>query len=185
VFARYLERSGLVDPDAPLLVDTRGGTKRVTFCANGDISVEMGTPKVLHTTCVTAAETRYRAWAVDVGNPHAVAVVESLDAVGELRVAPEYSADDFPEGVNIEFVEVRGDHRLAMRVYERGVGETASCGTGAVAATAAVAAHLDQVTSAPYRIDVGGGALTVSLDSDGTAHLRGPAMLVAEGTWTG
>ena len=56
-----------------------------------------------------------------------------LDDAGDLRDAPEFSADDFPQGVNVEFAVVRGPGEIAMRVYERGVGETQSCGTGACA----------------------------------------------------
>jgi diaminopimelate epimerase len=185
VFARYLEAYGLVDPREPLHVDTRAGVKRVTFCDDGEISVEMGTPMVLHSTVVSSGGRSYRVRAVDTGNPHAVALVDSLADVGELREPPQFSRDDFPNGVNVEFVEPRGDHRLAMRVHERGAGETASCGTGAVAAAVGVAAHLGHAPPGTYLVEVRGGALSVTLAPDGCAHLKGPAVLVAEGTWTG
>jgi diaminopimelate epimerase len=185
VFARYLEVSGLVDPSKPLDVDTRGGVKRVTFCDDGEISVDMGTPVVQHATTVRSGGRSYEARAVDTGNPHAVVVVAALDEVGDLSVSPQFDVVDFPSGVNVEFVERRGDREVAMRVHERGVGETASCGTGAVAAVAAVAAGAGGAASATYEVAVAGGVLTVNLDADGTAQLKGPAVLVAEGTWTG
>ena len=74
---------------------------------------------------------------MSVGNPHAVSFVDDLDAL-DLTVAPRWApAEAFPDGVNLEFVRVLGPEHLAMRVYERGVGETRSCGTGTVAAAAA------------------------------------------------
>jgi diaminopimelate epimerase len=185
VFARYLEASGLVDRSEPLRIDTRGGVKQVTFCDDEEISVEMGTPMALQETFVSSAGVEYPARAVDVGNPHAVVRVASLEDLGELREAPAYSTQHFPHGVNVEFVEVRGDGRLAMRVYERGVGETASCGTGAVAAAVAVRTQLGEREAASYAVDVPGGRLTVIIDADGCAHLKGPAVLVADGIWTG
>jgi diaminopimelate epimerase len=184
VFARYLEASGLVDRSEPLRIDTRGGVKQVTFCDDGEISVEMGTPMALQETFVSSGGVEYPARAVDVGNPHAVVRVAALADVGELRDAPRYSTAHFPHGANVEFVEVRGEGRLAMRVYERGVGETASCGTGAVAAAMAVRTQAGDPGAASYTVEVPGGRLTVTLDPDGCAHLKGPAVLVADGTWT-
>jgi diaminopimelate epimerase len=184
VFARYLEASGLVDRSEPLRIDTRGGVKQVTFCDDGEISVEMGTPMALQETFVSSGGVEYPARAVDVGNPHAVVRVAALADVGELRDAPRYSTAHFPHGANVEFVEVRGEGRLAMRVYERGVGETASCGTGAVAAATAVRTQAGDPGAASYTVEVPGGRLTVTLDPDGCAHLKGPAVLVADGTWT-
>jgi diaminopimelate epimerase len=185
VFARYLESAGLVDPSERLRVDTRGGVKRVTFCDDGEIDVDMGSPTVLHATTVSHAGVAYEARAVDIGNPHAVVLLRSLQDVGDLGAAPAYDTDHFPHGVNVEFVEPRGERRLGMRVYERGVGETASCGTGAVAAAAAAQEQLGHALPAEYTVHVSGGALTVTLNGDGSAGLKGPAVLVAHGTWTG
>jgi diaminopimelate epimerase len=186
VFARYLEASGLVDPSQPLSIDTRAGVRQVTFCDDGEIAVEMGTPRVVQATSVTSGGVEYSARAIDVGNPHAVCLVSSLDAVGALYDPPLFDTDHFPLGANVEFVEVRANDRLVMRVYERGVGETASCGTGAVAAALAVRAELGHTSAAStYAVQLPGGVLTVSVDRDGRAHLKGPAVLVADGTWTG
>jgi len=127
----------------------------------------------------------FEATAVDMGNPHAVAFVRSLDEVGPLNIAPRYMADDFPEGVNVEFVERTGDHSLSMRVYERGVGETQSCGTGACAAVVAASLPATERSGATYTVDVLGGRLTVTWDENGHVQLKGPAVLVAEGVWTG
>jgi diaminopimelate epimerase len=201
VFARYLVESGLVDPkalDGPLEVDTRDGVKRVTFCDDGEISVDMGRPRLGGQVQVEVAGRVYDAWAVDVGNPHAVAFVDSLDEIGPLQSAPVYAAADFPNGVNVEFAVRRGPDGLAMRVYERGVGETLSCGTGACAVAVAGAVTAAGVAGAgaggvaagpelptTYTVEVLGGMLTVTWGADGHVHLKGPAVLVAEGTWTG
>ena len=188
VFVRYLAEAGLIEAAGVLPVDTRDGIKHATFCDDGEISVDMGVPVLGSGVAVMVDGREYPARAVDMGNPHAVVLVESLDEAGDLRVSPEFSATDFPSGVNIEFVARPSSSRLAMRVFERGVGETASCGTGACA-VAAVGAAADSeragVATAAYTVEVAGGELTVRSDSDHHVHLKGPAVLVAEGTWSG
>lgn len=185
VFARYLAEAGLVDPAKPLDIDTRDGRKRVIFCDDGEISVDMGVPLPRGQVTVSVQGQAFDAVSVDIGNPHAVVVIHSLDQVGDLADSPFFCGDEFPDGVNIEFVERRGDGRVGMRVFERGVGETSSCGTGACAVAAVIAREDGQATAGSYTIEVPGGVLTVRLDPEGHAHLKGPAVLVAEGTWTG
>ncbi|MGI8433804.1 MAG: diaminopimelate epimerase [Nocardioidaceae bacterium] len=183
VYARYLAEAQLIDVTVPLTVDTRDGLKTVTFCDDGEISVDMGMPVTTDEVTVSVSGRAYAALGVDIGNPHAVAVVDSLDQLGELGDSPIYCAVAFPRGVNIEFAERRAPQHVAMRVFERGVGETASCGTGACAVAAVMARHDDQGVPTSYVVEVAGGRLTVSLDAGHRAHLKGPAVLVAEGTW--
>jgi diaminopimelate epimerase len=183
VFARYLAREGLVDVHGTFAIDTRDGVKQVTFCDDGEISVEMGSATLGDSVKVAVDGRALDAVAVDVGNPHAVAFVESLEEAGDLRSAPDFSSDDFPNGVNVEFVAVHGPSEIAMRVYERGVGETQSCGTGACAAAFAAAMQQSVVPPETYRVEVPGGALSVTFDSAGRLHLKGPAVLVADGVW--
>jgi len=204
VFARYLEASGLVDPTAlagPLAVGTGDGIKQVTYCGDGEISVDMGAPKVGGPADVSVDGRRLVGSSVDMGNPHTVVVVDALEDAGELVVSPISCVELFPEGVNVVFVRIVGDRDLEMRVFERGVGETWSCGTGACAVVAAVAsgtapAGTDESSpgigpAAPvelprtYAVSVRGGRLTVTWDVDGHLHLKGPALLVATGTWPG
>jgi diaminopimelate epimerase len=184
VFARYLAREGLVDSAGSFEIDTRDGVKRVTFCDDGEIAVDMGAAAIGDLVKVAVDGRTLDAVSVSVGNPHAVVFVESLDDAGELRVAPEFSAADFPNGVNVEFVAPRGPREVAMRVYERGVGETQSCGTGACAAALAAAIRDAADPPVTYRVDVPGGAVSVTCDSAGHVHLKGPAVLVADGDWT-
>ena len=84
--------------------------------------------------------------------------------------------------MNLEFVRDLGPRHIAMRVHERGVGETRSCGTGTVAAAAAARAHAGDAAPLPvtYRVDVPGGSVEVELTDD-QAFLTGPAVLVAAG----
>ncbi|MGH8880657.1 MAG: diaminopimelate epimerase [Stackebrandtia sp.] len=174
VFARYLAATRLVSTSEPLAVATRGGTRHVTFCDDGEISADLGVPTVTGEVKVGVEGRSYDALSVGMSNPHAVAFVDTLDEVGELRDAPDYSADDFPDGVNVEFITGPAGN-IRMRVHERGVGETRSCGTGAVAAAAVALGGPGTCT-----VDVPGGRLTVTVMPE-TTTLTGPAVIVAEG----
>ena len=135
----------------------------------------MGVAEVGGTSKVTTAEGQtFEATDVRVGNPHAVVTVTSLDDAGALTKQPDFDASVYPDGVNIEFVQVLAPDHISIRIHERGSGETRSCGTGAVAA--AVATAREQT-----RVDVPGGTLTVSRRPDGTTVLTGPAEIVAQG----
>ncbi|TVL92684.1 diaminopimelate epimerase [Streptomyces sp. SAJ15] len=188
VFARYLHHAGLV-PLGDVPVATRSGVKRAHIGKNGDITVSMGRAQLpAEQATVTVGERGWPARNVNMGNPHAVAFVEDLDHAGDLKSAPSYApASVYPDGVNIEFAVDRGPGHLAMRVHERGAGETRSCGTGACA-VAVAAARRDgvdpAVTGAPatYTVDVLGGRLVISELPDGTVEMTGPAVIVAEGT---
>jgi diaminopimelate epimerase len=184
LFARYLLQEGLVDPARPIPVGTRDGVKVLTV--DGDlVTADMGTPRVLGETKVAVPDRSWAATHVDLGNPHAVAFVESLADAGALLDPPAHDPAVYPEGVNVEFVVRRGDRHVAMRVHERGSGETRSCGTGACAAMVAAAvadgARPDGA-DVSYRVDVPGGTLTVTWTAGGRVLLTGPAVIVARGT---
>jgi diaminopimelate epimerase len=100
----------------------------------------------------------------------------------DLGTPPQTPPGAFPEGVNVEFVRVLGPRHLAMRVHERGVGETRSCGTGTVAVAAAARVHAGDTAPLPvtYRVEVPGGEVEVELAED-QAQLTGPAVLIAHG----
>jgi diaminopimelate epimerase len=105
--------------------------------------------------------------------------VDAALAGFDLTRPPQLDPAQFPRGGNIELVRVTGPGLVQMRVYERGSGETRSCGTGAVAAAAAAAAAAGQDTGS-WRVRVPGGQLTVTLEP-GAAWLSGPAVIVAKG----
>ena len=181
VFALHLAQEGLVDPTQPVPIGTRDGVKVLTF--DGDlITADMGTPKVLGETTVSVGSASWPARHVDMGNPHAVAFVSSLDDAGRLLDQPSYDAGLYPHGVNIEFAVRRGDAHVAMRVHERGSGETRSCGTGACAVMVAAALADGAPRDTAYRVDVPGGTLQVTWTADDRVLLTGPAEIVARGT---
>jgi diaminopimelate epimerase len=184
LFARYLVDEGLEDGSTPIRVDTRDGVKVLTV--DGElITADLGTPKELGETTVSVGARSWPARHIDMGNPHAVAFVDSLDDAGRLLDPPGHDPAVYPDGVNVEFVVRRGDRHVAMRVHERGSGETRSCGTGACAVMVA-AALADGARPAgsdvAYRVDVPGGTLTVTWTADDRVLLTGPAVVVASGT---
>ena len=180
VLGRFLATHADVDPRGPLPIATRAGVKVLTF-DGADITVDMGTPVVLDATEVSVGERTWPAAHVDMGNPHAVAFVEDLAEAGPLLEAPGRDAAAYPEGVNVEFVVRRGEHHLAMRVHERGSGETRSCGTGACAVAVAAATADEAPRGTAYVVDLPGGSLSITWTEDDRILMTGPAVLVAEG----
>ena len=185
VFARYLADHEDVDVSRPLRVGTRAGVKVLTFGAGGLVSVDMGEPVVLAETKVSVGDRSWPALHVSMGNPHAVAFVDDLADAGDLHDAPEHDPGEYPDGVNVEFVVRRGERHVAMRVHERGSGETRSCGTGACAVMVAAALADQAPPGTTYRVDVPGGRLDVTWTEEGRVVLTGPAVIVAEGRWLG
>ena len=183
LFARYLAHAGLVPGDEPVAIGTRDGIKTAHLADDGTVRIDMGSVRVLGEVQVSVGTRRWGALKVDVGNPHAVATVDSLDEAGTLLEPPGHDPADFPDGVNVEFVVPTGERSVAMRVHERGSGETQSCGTGAVAVAAAVARLQRLDLPATVDVRVPGGDLVVTLRPDGGADLTGSAVLVAQGTW--
>jgi len=209
VFVAYLEHLGWVhlgDGDE-VAVGTRAGVKRVRregallaadlgpwFVVGGADSVSAGFDAQVSVPGELAG---LPGLSVDLGNPHVVVALPDVDqlAAADLRTAP--TVDPFPlHGTNVELVvplhRVEGaaagatEGHLAMRVFERGVGETRSCGTGAVAAVLAARAWGGERAPLVWRVDVPGGRLRVrvpagSLLAGSRVELAGPAVIVAEG----
>ncbi|MBO4255891.1 diaminopimelate epimerase [Streptomyces griseorubiginosus] len=194
VFARYLQRAGHV-AEGDLAVATRGGVKTVHIAKTasgsgsvGDITVGMGKALLPEgDVTVRVGERSWPARNVNMGNPHAVAFVDDLAHAGNLYAPPPFSpASAYPDGVNVEFVVDRGPRHVALRVHERGSGETRSCGTGACAVAVATARRDGAdpaVTGTPvtYTVDVPGGTLVITERPDGEIEMTGPAVIVAEG----
>ncbi len=191
VFAHYLAVSGMETRDH-YRVGSRAGARPVTVHAggpvHGEVTVDMGRVRVLGESTATIAGGSYPGLGVDVGNPHLACVDAGLTAesLGKLDLTrpPGYDPALFPRGVNVEIVTALDDTgAVDMRVFERGVGETRSCGTGTVAAATAVlsAAGLDPAAdSGEVTVRVPGGRVRVGLVC-GAAWLRGPSELVATG----
>ncbi len=183
VFARFLVDSWF-EPAGPLPIATRAGVKMTRLAPVGDVTVDLG-PAVLPVVDGATVGIGERSWpvtAVAMPNPHAVVFVDDLADAGDLAYPPAVSPSSaFPHGVNVEFVVVHGVGHAAMRVHERGVGETDSCGTGAGAAIVATRRRHAPDASRTWQLDVPGGTLTVTERDDAHVELSGPAVLVAEG----
>jgi diaminopimelate epimerase len=191
VFALFLTARGFVKGGAlgepvEFAVGTRGGIKRVVLKATGentaDVTVDMGVPMFpteRGDVTVDVLGTPQPAVDVDMGNPHAVVFVDSTIDAGPLYEMPIVSPNGvYAEGVNVEFAADVAPHHLAMRVYERGVGETRSCGTGACAVMIAAARRDAAEAGTEYTVDVLGGRLRFVERADGHLEMTGPAALV-------
>ncbi len=179
VFVRHLVDEGLAT--LPVDIGTRAGVKTVQ--ADGDLlTADLGAARTLGETKVGVGDRSWPAQHVDMGNPHAVAFVDDLADAGHLLTAPDHDDATYPHGVNVEFVVRRGERHVAMRVHERGAGETRSCGTGAGAVMVASALADGAARPVTYRVDVPGGELAVTWTADDHVLLTGPAVVVARGT---
>ena len=121
---------------------------------------------------------------MNVGNPHAVCFVDDDAVTPEIYGPFIEKSPAFPGGVNAEFVRLTGAQSLRMRVWERGSGITLACGTGACASCAAAVAKGQCQVEQPITVRLDGGELTVTVRSDGSVLMRGPAEFVYEGEYT-
>lgn len=181
VFARYLVDAGWAQA-GPIAFRTRGGTRVAHVPTSGDVSIEMGPATLGAPSWAVLGGSEFKGVAVDVGNPHLVCLDlpdETALAGLDLTRPPVFDRQLFPDGVNVEFVTTLGVDRIAMRVHERGVGETRSCGTGTVAVAAAHLAATAR-TAGRVRVLVPGGQVVVDI-AEGAATLTGPAVIVGSG----
>ncbi|WP_101949529.1 diaminopimelate epimerase [Mycobacterium sp. 3519A] len=186
VFAHYLRASGLESRDE-FTVGSLAGPRPVVLHrwddTTADVTVEMGKTNQLGTGEAIVGGRPFAGLAVDVGNPHLACVDADLtvDELAALDVAAPVSFDSgqFPEGVNVEVLTAPHGSAVSMRVHERGVGETRSCGTGTVAAAVAALAY-EGATTGTLLVRIPGGEVTVTV-TDASSFLRGPSVLVARG----
>ncbi len=186
VFAHYLRASGLETRDE-FVVGSLAGPRPVTVHhadqIHADVTVDMGKANKLGPGEAVVGGRRLSGVAVDVGNPHLACLDPGLtpEQLAALDVGAPVSFDhaQFPEGVNVEVLTARAAGVVCMRVHERGVGETRSCGTGTVAAAVAALASAGQETGT-LTVRIPGGDVTVNI-TDATSLLRGPSVLVASG----
>jgi diaminopimelate epimerase len=186
VFAHYLRTSGLEQRDE-FVVGSLAGPRPVVVhhadAVDAEVTVEMGKVNLLGSGTATVGGRRFTGVGVDVGNPHLACLdpglTEAALAVLDVAAPVQFDHGQFPEGVNVEVLTIAGDGAISMRVHERGVGETRSCGTGTVAAAVAALAHLN-LSTGTLRVRIPGGQVTVEV-SDTSSFLRGPSVLVAQG----
>lgn len=186
VFAHYLRAAGLEARDE-FVVGSRAGARPVLIhradAVTAEVTVDMGKACALGSGEAVVGGRRFAGLAVDVGNPHLACVDANLtaEALAALEVgAPvAFDAGQFPNGVNVEILTAPRDGAVSMRVHERGVGETRSCGTGTVAAAVA-ALTFGGATTGTLAVRVPGGEVAITV-TDATSYLRGPSVLVARG----
>lgn len=181
VMARYLVERGH-QGEGIFAINTRAGMKYLAVPAVDDIAVNMGgVSEVYGEITVTVGDRSWQGYNINVGNPHAVVFVDELADAGDLKSPPIVEpADEYPEGVNVEFVKILENGELAMRVHERGSGETQSCGTGICAVALATTLKLKKSLPIHWVINPPGGRLTVDIDPHSNATLTGPAVLIAD-----
>jgi diaminopimelate epimerase len=190
VFAHYLRASGLESRDE-FVVGSLAGPRPVSLhrvdATNAEVSVDMGKANRLGSGGkafeVTVGGRALSGLAVDVGNPHLACLEAALTpeqlAALDLSAPVTFDRVQFPDGVNVEVLTAPADGVVTMRVHERGVGETRSCGTGTVAAAVAALADSGAATGT-LKVRVPGGEVLVTI-TDATSYLRGPSVLVAHG----
>ncbi|UOY01624.1 diaminopimelate epimerase [Blastococcus sp. PRF04-17] len=183
LFLHVLVTEGLLDRgacEAGVLVGTRGGPRRVGATPDGAYWVDMGPARPFGKGEAHVGDRTFAGLAVSMGNPHLACLTEADLASLDLTRAPEFDPELFPDGVNVELINVlEAGRHIRLRVSERGVGETRSCGTGACAAAYAALVD-DGRTEGTVVVDVPGGRLSVRV-APGTTVLAGPAVLVSAG----
>ncbi|MFT7285911.1 MAG: diaminopimelate epimerase [Halieaceae bacterium] len=193
-FARFVRHRKLT-PLANLVVETSGGLMTLTMLDDQQVEVDMGLPRLNPADIPMRrehAEAEYslqldsevlRVGALSMGNPHAVLRVAAGDEACVQHLGPKIEAhDDFPEHVNAGFMEVVNRGHIRLRVYERGVGETQACGSGACAAVV----HGRRMGWLDERVTVElpGGKLRVQWKGEGdTVRLTGPTAISFEGSF--
>jgi diaminopimelate epimerase len=184
-------------PPKAYTIHTLGGTITPTLQPDGQVTVDMGEPRLLAgdipTTLVaadqrvisqslTVAEQDWIVTAVSMGNPHCITFVDDATAIDLAQLGPQFEHHPaFPERINTEFIEVMGRDYLKMRVWERGAGATLACGTGACAAL--VAAALTERSDRAATVELPGGPLRIEWSAiDNRVYMTGPAERVFMGS---
>ena len=191
-FMQFVHERGLTQK-ATLQVETAGGPLQLSRAADGQVTVDMGIPRLEPSEIPFLAAARDVTYPIEVnnisleiaaismGNPHAVLLVDAVDRAPVAELGPAIERHPrFPERVNVGFMEIVDADTIRLRVYERGAGETLACGSGACAAV--VAGRLQERLSAHVKVLLNGGELVVSWPGEGQPVLMtGPATTVYQG----
>jgi len=181
-FMKFVHARGL-SARRELRVQTLGGMIAPCLEEDGEVSVDMGAPAVeqplLQELSVDGESVQVTI--LSMGNPHAVQVVADIERAPVRTQGPLIERHPrFPGRVNAGYLQIRDRRRIALRVWERGAGETLACGTGACAA--AVAGIRRGLLDSPVAVEARGGTLTVSwAGGDNAVRMKGPARSVFEG----
>jgi diaminopimelate epimerase len=192
-FARFVQERGIASQQ-PLVLETRNGLISVEALENHNYRVDMGVPELepsripllvparSATYTLTIGTDEHEFAAVSMGNPHAVLRVVDVDTAPVETLGPRIENHAlFPERVNVGFMQLRARGELLVRVWERGVGETRACGTGACAAV--VAARLQNLVDAHVQVQLTGGLLQIDWPGEGQRlTMSGPTNRVFDGS---
>jgi diaminopimelate epimerase len=180
-FVKFVHERRLTEK-RQIRVETLGGTIQPRLEADGEVSVDMGRPSqpVLERLSVQGREIEVAI--VSIGNPHAVQIVPDVALAPVTVQGPALETHPrFPNRVNAGYIQILERRAIALRVWERGAGETLSCGTGACAA--AVAGVWRGLLDSPVKVHTRGGTLTVAwAGGENAVFMKGPAVTVFEGT---
>lgn len=191
-FARFVLDKRLTSKRR-IRVQTKSGIIELRVRSDGQISVDMGAPRLTPGQIPFQAEAEALSYRVDVdgrevelaaismGNPHAVLRVDNVDTAPVHELGPKLEHHSrFPQRVNVGFLQILDPHQARLRVWERGAGETQACGTGACAA--AVAAIRQGWMVSPVQLELPGGRLSIEWAGPGRpVIMTGPAVRVYEG----
>ena len=191
-FAKFVRDKKLIGRDC-INVQTAGGNIQLNIQSNGEVVVDMGLPRLepeqipfnaqvrALTYTVKVDDRDYEISAVSMGNPHAVLLVDNIkEAPVETLGSHLEKHTDFPNNANIGFMQVLGSDEISLRVFERGVGETMACGTGACAAVAA--GRMRGLLDETVKVHLPGGTLTINWPGEGSpVMMTGAATRVYEG----
>ena len=180
-FVAFVRDKGLTQK-REIVVETRGGLIRPRLEDDGEVSVDMGRPVVSAEETLELDGEEVRLTPVSMGNPHAVQIVADVARAPVTTQGPRIERHArFPQGVNAGYLQVLDRNRARLRVWERGAGETLSCGTGACAAAAVGLSR--KLLDSPVRVETRGGTLTIAWPGgDNAMTMKGPAAKVYEGT---
>ena len=182
---KYVYDKGYTDKKF-LRIETLSGIKHLTLQIVGskvkNVMVDMGKAEVEKPMSITIDGNEVVLIPVSVGNPHAVIFVNDIKTAPLTTLGPKIEHHEvFPDGVNVEFVEVVAKDKLRMRVWERGSGVTLACGTGACASVmAAISANYCHYDETIF-VELDGGILKIQIDFDNTILMTGPAETIYEG----
>ena len=188
-FMRFVHDQGLSDK-TDVVVETQSGQMRLTLEPDGQVTVDMGEPRLQPDDIPFIAATCARSYplqvddqeleiaALSMGNPHAVLQVDDLEQAPVERLGPAIESHPvFPERVNVGFMQIIDPEHIRLRVFERGTGETQACGSGACAAV--VAGRLWDQLAPRVNVALTGGNLVVKWAGEGSpVYMTGPATQV-------
>ena len=190
-FARFVRDQGLTDKDS-IRVETASGQMTLNLTDDGQVTVDMGAPRwapediplkaggEAETYFIVAGNQAFELGAVGLGNPHCVLLVENVDTAPVETVGPLLeSHPDFPERVNVGFMQIVDRGHIRLRVFERGSGETLACGSGACAAV--VVGQRRGFLDDTVQVDLPGGSLSIHYTGQGGILMTGPAAHVYDG----